>query len=149
MHADSHAIEFHEPTTSSCDCCGALTTRLSRDLYCGQINNGYYLAMFSTGQRHFFVDATAVFGNFDDGSNVGDRVAFFLRIWAVKYMPTVMLVDPIESPYGRDEVGIPLSRAEALAHPFKQKLFDLTDHIVDCDEPIRQFLIERSLDDPP
>lgn len=90
-----------------------------------------------------------VFGLWGQGTSKLDRLAFHLRWWSVRSVPTLMFVDEAVSPYRGQPVAVPLDRTEALAHPLKQEVLDITDNIWNCDEPIRRFLIERSLDHPP
>jgi hypothetical protein len=149
MSSHHDEILFDEATTSVCDCCGHTTTSLVRYVYRQDTLFACYFAMFSTGPKHFYVDGFAVFGPWGDEPLMADRTSLFFRMWAEQHRPTVMLIDADASPYKGQLLGIGLSRAEALVHPLKQELFDLTDHINLCDLPIIDFLAERSLDHPP
>ena len=66
------------------------------------------------------------------------RSAIAMRLWNTADNFNVSLVD---ADHWKTEIlGRRLSRREALASPWKQEAFDLSDHIVECDWPIVDYL---------
>ena len=136
-------IEFEEPTFSTCNCCGEQTTHLTRFVSRDDCAFAVYLADFSLG--HDFVSVLASFGGWgDDAYTPADRTAFAFRIWATPESYQVGFVDGTDTNYKSEYFGRVLSREEALAHPLRQEAFDLSDHIVECDAPIIEFLRGRA-----
>jgi hypothetical protein len=100
-----------------------------------------YFADFSTG--HDYVNVLASFGEWggdDVDAGIATRTAFALAIWVEGDKCQVGLIDACESGYESGFMGRILDRVEALDHPLKQEAFDLSDHIVECDQPIVEFL---------
>jgi hypothetical protein len=50
------------------------------------------------------------------------------------------LVDAVDTNYKSGFMGSILDRKEALLHPLKFEAFTLSDHIVECDQPVIEFL---------
>jgi hypothetical protein len=71
-------------------------------------------------------------------------VAFAFRIWVSNDSYQVGLVGPEEAFRETTHLGPILSREDGLAHPLKAEAFALSDHIVECDEPVVQFLSQFS-----
>lgn len=139
--ANRDTIEFEEPTYSTCDCCGETSTRLTRFVSRDDTALAVYLADFSPG--HDYVSVLASFGGWGgevDEFGPADRTAFAFRIWIAADSYQVGFVDPSESGYNTDYFGRILDREEALRHPLRQEAFDLSDHIVECDQPVIEFL---------
>ena len=132
-------IEFEEPTYSTCECCGERTTHLVRFVSRDDSAFGVYLADFSPG--HDFVSVLVSFGGWgDDSFTPADRTAFAFRIWISENSYQVGLVDGADTKFKNGYFGQILSREEALGHPLRQEVFDLSDHIVECDRPVIEFL---------
>ena len=134
-------IEFEEPSYSECDCCGALTTHLTRFVYRDDAAFAVYKAAFSDTPAHDWVNLLFSFGEWGEEASPSDRLAIACVMWVSEDgANNVRLVDPEESFGITGFFGRVLSREEALAHELTQKVFDLTDHIVLCDKPIVDFL---------
>jgi hypothetical protein len=132
-------IEFNEPKQSLCECCGQTSTHLVR--YVSRDGQAFavYFADFSTG--HDYVNVLASFGDWVSDEGAEHRTAFALAIWVRDGGYQVGCIDAGESGYESNGVmGRILDRAEALEHPLKQEAFDLSDHIVECDRPVIEFL---------
>lgn len=138
MVATHDQIEFEEPRYSVCKCCGETSTHLVR--YVSRNGDAFsvYFADFSTG--HEFVSVLASFGNWDEDAPTAERVAFAMRIWIAKDSYQVSLVDAEDSGYSDGVMGTVLSREEALGNQLKTEAFALSDHIVECDQPVIAFL---------
>jgi hypothetical protein len=134
-------IEFEEPEYSVCECCGQTSTHLTRFVSRDGDAFAAYLADFSTGHDH--VSVLASFGGWggEEGEfGPADRTAFAFQIWTKGDGYHVGFVDASKSGYTTDFFGRILDREEALKHPLRQEVFDLSDHIVECDQPIIEFL---------
>lgn len=134
-------IECQPPRLSLCECCGATTTQLTRYVHRGPDTVAVYLAVFSDGHSH--VDVLFGMGVWGEYGAPAKRTAFAARIWMADGIPTLMLVDRAMSPWDTDFLGRILDRVEALEHPLKQDVFDITDHIVVHDAPLADFLATR------
>ena len=137
MHHDQ--IEFCEPDQSVCECCGGITTKLTRFVERQGAAFAVYFARFSDNHEDGYVSVLAGFGDWSDGAEPAARTAFGFRIWTAEDSYQVGLVDADED-WETDYLGRKLMRDEALTHPLKQELFDLSDHIVECDQPIVEYL---------
>lgn len=134
-------IEFEEPTFSTCECCGETSTHLTRFVSRDDAAFAVYLADFSPG--HDYVSVLASFGGWggEEGEfETADRTAFAFRIWIAAESYQMGFVDRSEIGYTTDYFGHILDREEALHHPLRQEAFDLSDHIVECDQPVIEFL---------
>lgn len=134
----NHQIEFCEPTFYDCDCCGHRTTKLTRFVTRNGAAFAAYYAHFSNGPRHDDVQLLAGFGTWGEHSAPEDRTAIAFRIWNTEDSFNVGLMDADH--WETDYLGRRLSREEALASPWRQEVFDLSDHIVECDRPIIEYL---------
>jgi hypothetical protein len=132
-------IEFEDPRYSTCECCGQTSTHLVRFVSRNDKAFAVYYADFSTG--HDYVSVLASFGDWADGAGPDNRRAFAMTVWVSEDSYQVSLVDAADSGYIDGGVmGRILDRCEALEHPWKSEAFKLSDHIVECDQPVVQFL---------
>ncbi len=131
-------IEFEEPTFYDCQCCGHRTTRLSRFVSRDGEAFAAYYAHFSDGPEHDDVQLLVGFGPWGEDAPSEARSAIAMRLWNTADNFNVSLVD---ADHWKTEIlGRRLTREEALASPWKQEAFDLSDHIVECDQPIVDYL---------
>jgi hypothetical protein len=139
---DKHdQIEFEEPKYSSCDCCGARTTNLVRFVTRDGAAFAVYKGAFSDAPKHDSVSLIASFGEWGEDALPSRRTAFACRLWNDGSNYNVTLVDPDDSFWaGTEFLGRILTRTEALDHPMSQEFFDLTDHVMACDQQIVEFL---------
>jgi hypothetical protein len=134
-------FDFEEPTSASCECCGGITTALTRFVY--EDGNAYaiYYARFGVRHEPRVVEAVVSIGEWGEGSGPWDRIAFPLRVRATDREYQVTVVDADESPWqGVGLLGRMLDRAEALQHERLQEVFHLSDHMVRDDVPLRDYL---------
>ncbi|OQW78293.1 MAG: hypothetical protein BVN33_00030 [Proteobacteria bacterium ST_bin13] len=148
MSADRDEIEFEQPDYFSCECCGARSTKLTRFVHRQGSAFAVYFANFSDSAHCDYVSVLVGFGPWGEDSPPDQRTAFALRIWTKGDRFQVGLVDPDQDGWETEFLGRKLSRDEALVHALKQEAFDLSDHIVECDEPVIRFLESRSGDQP-
>lgn len=136
-------IEFEPPTTDSkpCECCGGLTTRLTRFVYRDGGAYAVYYALFTNGHPVGYVEVLISLGEWADDAPPSGRRAFYLRIGSDADNFQVTVSDAAESLWGEVEnFGRALNRDEALAHPYIREVFHLCDHIVAEDIPIMEYL---------
>jgi hypothetical protein len=138
-------IEFEPPAIDAkpCECCGGLTTRLTRFV----LNDGnayaVYYAIFSDNHPHpkGYVSVLISIGQWADDAPPSGRCAFYLQIRATADNFLVAVCDAAESPWGTVRMfGRTLDRDEALAHPRIQEIFHISDHIVTEDTPVIEYL---------
>jgi len=142
MSAARDEIEFAEPSFSTCDCCGGTTTRLTRFVTREGTAFAIYYAHFSNNHPDGYVSVLAGFGSWDEGTSPKERTAIAFRIWTNETGYQVGLVDA-DDYWETDLLGIRLTRDEALASHWRQEVFDLSDHIVECDMPVVDYLNVR------
>jgi hypothetical protein len=134
-------IEFSEPSSVKCECCGGVTLSLTRFVYDDGDAYAIYYARFGVGHEPRVVEAVVSIGEWGEGSGPWDRVAFPLRVRSGKSEYQVTVVDADESPWsGVGLLGRMLDRAEALQHERLAEVFHISDHMVQDDEPLRDYL---------
>lgn len=133
-------IDFEPPTYTNCECCGATTTSLTRFVTREGDAFAVYFARFSNSDHGRHVSVLAGFGPWYEGAPQEDRTALACQLWVRGDRFQVSLVDGKDDGWDTDFLGRKLSREEALESDWKQELFDLTDHIVECDRPIIEHL---------
>jgi hypothetical protein len=130
-------IEFGEPTASTCGCCGGVTTHLVRFVSRDERAFAVYFADFA---HEDFVSVLVGFGDWGDDAPPSGRTAFAFRIWTSNNSYQVGIVEPGDTHWETDYLGKKLSREAALGHELIQEVFDLSDHIIECDRPIIDYL---------
>jgi hypothetical protein len=138
--AEHDEIEFNEPTYTTCECCGTTRTGLVRYVYREGSWIGIYYASFSEAPEHDWINLLVALGDLSKDSPVEHKAAFALQMWTDGENNHVRVAEPEDIPWDTDYFGPILTRAEGLAHPWLQEVFDLTDHMMLCDEPIIAFL---------
>jgi hypothetical protein len=134
-------IEFEEPTKRVCECCGGMTTSLTRFVYEDGNARAVYYARFGDAHADRVVQGIVSLGDWGEGSGPWDRLAFPLEIRNADRQFQVGLVDAAGSPWaGADLLGRILDRSEALAHDLVAEVFHITDHMVRDDQPLREYL---------
>jgi hypothetical protein len=135
-------IEFEAPHESDlCECCGGTTTSLTRFVYKDGDAHAIYYARFSNNHPERIVKAAVSVGEWGEGSNPGQRVAFALELRAGSENYEVHVCDAASSPWsGADLLGPMLDRETALAHPLIDDVFHITDHAVLEDQPLKAYL---------
>ncbi len=134
-------FEFEVPNRSRCDCCGGVTVSLTCFVYEDGDAHAIYYARFGEHHEPRVVEAVVSVGEWGEGAEPWDRVAFPLRLRALETEYQVTVVDAAESPWqGVDLLGRMLDREEALAHERLAEVFHVTDHMVVDDQAIREHL---------
>jgi hypothetical protein len=134
-------FEFEAPSAAKCECCGDITTALTRFVYQDGAAYAIYYARFGVAHEPRVVEAVVSIGEWGEGSGPWDRVAFPLRLRAADSEYQVTLVDAAESPWeGVELLGRMLDRAEALQHERVKEVFHISDHMVRDDAPLRDYL---------
>lgn len=140
-------IEFNEPTSSGpCECCGGVTTLLTRFVYRGGDAHAIYYARFSDNHEDRIVKAAVSLGEWGESGDPSLRTAFALQMRSGDENYEVMVRDAADSPWnGVELLGDMLDREEALAHPWIQEVFHIIDHMLLADEPLKTYLSGDSL----
>ncbi|MCA1621580.1 MAG: hypothetical protein LC795_20370 [Acidobacteria bacterium] len=128
------------PATTRCECCGGTTTRLTRFVNRDGDAFAVYYAMFSDDHPEREILLAVGLGDWDDEAPPEDRRAFALVMRSGEEAYEVTVVDAAESPW-RDSaiLGRMLDRDEALAHPWIEDVFHITDHMVKDDPAIKSY----------
>jgi hypothetical protein len=134
-------IECEPGESAECDCCGGLTTSLTRFVYRDSDAYAAYYAAFSDNHADGIVSVLIGMGEWADDAPPEGRVAFAAQIRTTQGEYQVMIVDRDRSPW-KDVtyLGRILDRQEALAHPLVTEVFHLTDHIVHDDSEVHEYL---------
>ena len=134
-------IEFEPPKESRCSCCNGVTVTLTRFVHDEEGPVAVYKARFGRGHPDRVVEILVSIGDWEEGAQPWDRVAFPLRMWLAQDQFAVGLTEAEESPWRKSTLfGRILNREEALAHERVKEVFHVTDHIAREDAAIRQYL---------
>lgn len=127
-------IEFEEPVVKICECCGNESVTLTRFVYQDGDAFAVYYSKFTLSHPDKVVYGLIGVGEWGDGSEPKDRIAFPFRIWVKEGQFQVGLVDASESPWNNVTfLGTILNRDEALKSSWIKDVFHITDHIVTDD----------------
>jgi hypothetical protein len=138
------SIEQEPPRTSRCDCCGGVSTRLTRFVYKDGDAYAAYCAVYADNHPDAAVSVVIGLGDWGEDSSREDRTAFTVQIRVSEEQFRVTVVDGEGSIWKSSSIfGRLLSRQEALDHPLLSEAFHLTDHIVYEDTEVHAYL-ERS-----
>ncbi len=137
-------IEFEEPAESKCECCGNTTVRLTRFVYQNDSAFAVYYAQFTKAHKEKRMSGIIGLGEWgDDDIGPEARLAFPFQIWLDGENYQVGLVNAEDSPWSHVTfLGRILDREEALAHPWINDVFHITDHMVADDHEIVKFFNE-------
>lgn len=134
-------IEFEPPRRSLHDCCGNTTISLTRFVYRDGDAHAVYLAAFTAGHERKVVSGLISLGEWTEEATPDDRVAFPFQPWPDDANFNVSLMDAAQSPWQDTTFfGRILDRAEALAHPWREEAFHITDHMAIEDKEIADYL---------
>jgi hypothetical protein len=134
-------IEYEEPTESVCECCQNTTVRLTRFVYRDDSAFAVYYAQYTRGHPEKRLSGIIGLGEWgDDDIGPEARLAFPFQIWVNGDNFHVGLVDAADSPWSEVTfLGGVLDRQEALAHPWIDDVFHITDHMVAEDPEIVEY----------
>jgi len=139
-------IKFDEPTLKKCECCGNITTRLTRFVYQDGDAFAVYYALFTNGHEEKIVYSLIGLGEWGEKGVPSLRKAFPVKIWDNKNEWAVTVTDRDESPWGHVEfLGQILDRKGALSHPWIKDVFHITDHIVREDKPVIDYFRRKDM----
>jgi hypothetical protein len=134
-------FDFEKPTSEKCECCGGVTTSLTRFVYEDGDAYAIYYARFGVTHDPRVVEAVVSVGEWGEGSGPWGRLAFPLRLRAAETEYQVTVVDADESPWqGVELLGRMLDRSEALGHERLKDVFHISDHMVRDDAALRDYL---------
>lgn len=131
-------IEFEEPQSSVCECCGGTTTRLTRFVSQDGDAFGVYYAAFS--ENHPRLIGIVSLGEWWEDGVPESRVAFAFEMWSENDNYNVGIIDADESEWADAVIlGRKLRRDEALQHPWLRDVFRITDQMTDDDLEVMRF----------
>jgi hypothetical protein len=143
-------IEFEPPSVSTCACCGKDTVHLTRFVKNDGDAYAVYHLMYTPGHELGYMSGLMSLGEWGESATPADRLAFAFRLWETKdsYGVGLMDADAARPLWGDTTfLGRLLNREEALAHPWREEVFHLTDHIVLEDTEAIAFLAKVSQND--
>lgn len=141
-------ISFEPPEYAECSCCGARIVRLTRFVERDGAAFAVYFAKFSEGPNHDEVILIASFGDWSEDSPPSGRTAICFKLWSDADNNNTTVLGKTDDPWNAGILGEVLEREEALKSPWIQELYDLSDHIVRCDTPIKDFLARTAPSEP-
>jgi hypothetical protein len=137
-------IELADRIEDACSCCCGRLIRLTRFVHRDGAAHAIYYADFSPDhpQRSVRVALSlGAWGGWEGGKVPPERVAFALRIRVNEAEFQVGVVDAAESRlHDVKALGRMLKRKKALAHPWIQEVFHITDHMVTQDRDLKEYL---------
>jgi hypothetical protein len=134
-------FDFEPAKRKACECCGGVTTTLTRFVYEDGQAYAVYYARFADNHPDRIVQAIVSIGDWGEDSGPWDRVAFPFEIRVAETGCQVGLTDAADSPWqDTDVLGRVLDRQEALEHERLQEVFHISDHMVSDDQPLREYL---------
>ena len=133
-------IEFEEPETTKCECCGNTSIRLTRFVYQDDDAFAVYYVRFTEGHEDKLAYSLIGLGEWGEEGSPELRTAFAVKIWCNDDNWNVGVTDRDETPWRDvDFLGKILDRNEALEHPWIEDVFHITDHIVAEDQPVMDY----------
>lgn len=134
-------IEFNKPDSIICECCGNESISLTRFVYKDGNAHAVYYAKFTLGHEEKVVNGMIGLGEWGDGSQPENRIAFPFSIWVNEEDYQVGLMYREESPWSDVKfLGRVLDRKESLEHEWIKEVFHITDHIVAEDNEVIKYL---------
>jgi hypothetical protein len=139
-------IEFSEPKRSTCECCGGESTSLTRFVYDDGAAFAVYYAAFSSDHPERGLLGIVSLGDWGEDGVPPSRVVFAFEMWANEENFNVQIIDAAQSPWKNSKIiGRKLTRDEALAHPWIDDVFHITDHMTDDDPEVKAFFQEDTV----
>lgn len=139
LHA--YEIELSEPKVVKCECCGGLSVRLTRFVYRAGDAYAIYYAAYSNNHWNDELAMLVSIGGWSEEGVPPERVAFYCRVWPTEDSYRVSLGDVSDSAWSDVAlIGRPLSRAQALEHPWKAAAFEVLDEGFLKDRSLRGFI---------
>jgi hypothetical protein len=136
-----YEIEFDQPEINECQCCGAEQEILTRFVARDGAPFAIYKAVLTKGGHEPRADVVIGIGDWTRRAGSGSRSAFFCHIWADEDRYNVNIVDAAQSAWASSDLfGVRLDRNQALKHPALPALFELSDHIVQADAALANYL---------
>jgi hypothetical protein len=113
---------------------------LTRFVYKDGDAHAVYYAQFTAGHEQQRLSGLVGLGEWGEGGEPEDRVAFPFQMWADQENFKVGLVNAVDSPWSHVTfLGRLLDRDEALQHAWLNEVFHITDHMVREDQLIMDY----------
>jgi hypothetical protein len=135
-------IELGDPRPSDrCPDCGAEVELVYGFVHADGAPHAVYHASYSRAHYEQGASLRIVVGDWSDSAAPDSRIAFGLEIRASGPEYEFMLVGPDRSTWAETTLAGPmLSREQALAHPYKEEVFHIAEHIIHEDARLFEFL---------
>jgi hypothetical protein len=133
-------------TILSCSHCGkelkSVCGFITRD---GDAYSAYF-AVLHTGHEEIVARLTISIGKWWDDDALDERHWVEMTVRPSKSEFNMQFVEPEVSRHANfEQLGIPLSRAEALIDSLRDEFFDVADYVVDHDPAVNSYLLGRAL----
>ena len=139
-------IEFEEPKSTTCECCGNTSTSLTRFVYQDNCAFAVYYVSFTQSHKEKIAYSLVGLGSWGENDPQESRRAFALKIWQNENEWAITLTDSEESPWAHTKfLGKILNKEEALVHPWVKDVFHITDHIVSEDQEVIEYFATQNL----
>ncbi|MEO9893095.1 hypothetical protein [Aurantibacter sp.] len=134
-------IQFMEPHTRPCLCCGNTTFILTRFVDSNKSARAVYYAKYTMGHTDKIVNLIIGLGDWGENTIHKNRTAFPLQIWKKNGEYIIDLIDKSETPWFRvDYLGRILDRQESQEHKLLREAMDITSQILLKDKNIIDYL---------
>jgi hypothetical protein len=133
-------IQFADPVTGSCPCCGAPTIQLARFVLRDSEPFAVYRALLAHGPHERRADVVISLGDWGETASLSDRATFACHVTINQESFNLGFVEPHQTSWTSEELGRILSRDEALRHPWKQDVFALSNQMLGEDQPLIAYL---------
>jgi len=135
-------VEIGEPRPSRvCPDCGAEVQTVHGFVYQNGAPFAVYHAAFSRAHYDQGANARIAVGDWSEGADPNTRIPFGLEIRATPTEYQFGFIGPDSSMWGQSELmGPMLTREQALAHPQRDVILHIAEHVVHEDARIYEFL---------
>ena len=134
-------IDFPEPYTRYCLCCGNTTFILTRFVDKDGSARALYYAKYTVGHSDKVVNLIIGIGDWSDGAKLKNRTAFPISIWKNDGEYIIHLINKANTPWFRvDYLGRILDREESEKHKLLEEVMEITSNILSKDKKIIEYL---------
>ena len=139
----NYGIEFNDTIKSfQCPHCGEESKTVWGWVSKDNAAHAAYFVNLMTGHQEISARLTISIGGWGEEDNLRNRMWVYIETRPIPSRYEMMVREPEESLYnGKQILGTPLTRSEALASPLMQEFFAVADYIAFNDPAVRSYLI--------
>ncbi len=139
----AYRLEFNDKIKPfTCQHCGEESMTVWGWVYKDKAAHGAYFANLMTGHEETSARLTISVGGWGEEDNLAKRKWIFIEARPSESSYEMMVREPDESLYaGKEVLGKPMTRSEALASPLIQEFFAVADHIANNDPAVKSYLL--------